>query len=755
MSVTYSFTTSLGDVLTRAPLGAAYLDDIRQDEGTTTPVIANRVPPPKIYAQVECANEAPYSFTAGDVLVVYCPTHGYAESSAEPFNISDGDTLEVRVDGGYLQELILTGLTSGAATAEQVAQSIALQLRKAIPRLTASETTVTMISNAVGSTSTVAVEGGTAATALGFTSSSGGDNSESATFLGTETTANDVAALINFEISNAWAEIGGNSRVRLYTEEDRIYCTGRAAEILGFTAYAMVETSQAQPYILKERDTLKIKVDDGYEQTITLTSSEIADITNASAEMLIQQLNFALEGATAELNDAEDGIEIRSNTESTSSKIEITGGSAVSVLGLTDATATGVGYGDSITYEALADDPIVFDLFDTSTAGLGDFSVYVTTNHEKTLVYDSSVPFTETGWSVTVTTELSPGSLVIDIYHVEITHTTDFISDEIVEVQVIAATVTPSTLNATYEFAVEDTRQPSIVKLTSWSPRKLRIKFSEPMDRTDDPTSSLYTQDISGRISYFESDGGYANVVEAPTADFVSGDVGLFLGSAGAQNSENNFAAEILTVINSTKVQVDQTLKDEDAVDPEDYEPPLVTVSPYRIVRVEQDDPYQPTFAPIVESVSALETDEIPSGDETERYLEIVFHDDLSPASSYRLEATNITDPAGNEIGSTYDFTSWALRTIPNRAWDLTTMIPQHNWDQDNSGDLAKLMNCFNEVAQVLLNDVDQFGDLLDPWTTKDDVVDIILEDLGNPFTFVQSLTLVKKRSLKSGALFR
>jgi hypothetical protein len=121
----------------------------------------------------------------------------------------------------------------------------------------------------------------------------------------------------------------------------------------------------------------------------------------------------------------------------------------------------------------------------------------------------------------------------------------------------------------------------------------------------------------------------YRSVVEAPTASFTSDEVGLFLGSAGAANAPNNFVAEIVTVLSSTTVEVNTVVVE--------MTPPQVTVSPYRVVRGTQDNDNEPAFCPIVLEANALTQEEVLSGDETARYVNLVFHDDLSPGVNYDL----------------------------------------------------------------------------------------------------------------------
>lgn len=90
-------------------------------------------------------------------------------ANAETYAISDGDTLLIKINGeSTAQTITLSGLTGGAATAEEVAQSINAQIYGAKAIVSTAGTKVTLQSDRRGSSSSVQVTGGTANAALGF-----------------------------------------------------------------------------------------------------------------------------------------------------------------------------------------------------------------------------------------------------------------------------------------------------------------------------------------------------------------------------------------------------------------------------------------------------------------------------------------------------------------------------------------------------------------------------------------------------------
>jgi phage tail-like protein len=75
-------------------------------------------------------------------------------------------------------------------------------------------------------------------------------------------------------------------------------------------------------------------------------------------------------------------------------------------------------------------------------------------------------------------------------------------------------------------------------------------------------------------------------------------------------------------------------------------------------------------------------------------------------------------------------------------------MLPQHNRRSDTTGDLARFIACIQEVTDLLLAEVDRFSDIFDIERAPEGFLDLILQDLGNPFSF--DLDTQDKRRLAS-----
>jgi len=63
-------------------------------------------------------------------------------------------------------------------------------------------------------------------------------------------------------------------------------------------------------------------------------------------------------------------------------------------------------------------------------------------------------------------------------------------------------------------------------------------------------------------------------------------------------------------------------------------------------------------------------------------------------------------------------------------------MLPIHNRRSDTTGDLWRFIACLQEVTDLLLAEVDRFADIFDLERAPEAFLDLILQDLGNPFPF-------------------
>lgn len=102
-------------------------------------------------------------------------------------------------------------------------------------------------------------------------------------------------------------------------------------------------------------------------------------------------------------------------------------------------------------------------------------------------------------------------------------------------------------------------------------------------------------------------------------------------------------------------------------------------------------------------------------------------------------------------MSASITFTGFSPEHPTGRSFSLWRLVvPQKNRIEDQSYDDARrVINCMQEVTNLLLIGVDRFTDLFDPDVCSDAVIDDMLIDMGNPFTWAElELTAPQRRKL-------
>jgi phage tail-like protein len=142
---------------------------------------------------------------------------------------------------------------------------------------------------------------------------------------------------------------------------------------------------------------------------------------------------------------------------------------------------------------------------------------------------------------------------------------------------------------------------------------------------------------------------------------------------------------------------------------------------------------------PVVAASTSVESQVVTLGLDTE----------MTPGVPYEVRAEGVIDRHGNVVRAPHDrttFQGFRPARPPSRRFDLWQMLPKHNRRDDQTGDLLRLIACLQEVTDLLLADIDRWTELFDLERAPAPFVDLMLQDLGNPFAF--ELDLLSKRRL-------
>lgn len=170
----------------------------------------------------------------------------------------------------------------------------------------------------------------------------------------------------------------------------------------------------------------------------------------------------------------------------------------------------------------------------------------------------------------------------------------------------------------------------------------------------------------------------------------------------------------------------------------EDVDPDTVIVGNFTL---HSDDPpyYLPAFT--IEAVDGASYD-------------LVFEQELSNAKDYLLDVENIEDlgvPPNTIDPVTVPFTSMAYPWPERRVWDLWRWIPRRiRWADrltgSSPGHTEYFIACLQEIADLLLFDIDEDANIYDFDRAPEGAIDLLLYYLYNPFKFV--MTELQKRKL-------
>lgn len=382
------------------------------------------------------------------------------------------------------------------------------------------------------------------------------------------------------------------------------------------------------------------------------------------------------------------------------------------------------------------DGAIYLTVVDTGVAGLaaGLTTIEVTDALGTVLAWDG-VAFHADYATSSFVSAVSDGAGPDDEHRFILRRATDFASLDTITVDVHAETVDAQSLDTSYAFQIRDYTAPVVDSIRTRGLKQIELNFDEAVVQgTDEVGDALRIRSIYSAELVAPSD------LRSPVDVFETDDVGLYVAIAGADTPINNRVYRV-SVVGSTKqvtlvdaqgnpVAVGAEVLPRDAV---------VTIGPYGLEGVVSDE-VTPIFAPIITSAQA--------GSSAAQVL-LNLHAELSPGGSYKFSTHKVEDLFGNQLlNDDPPFAAEPLSAPPRRSFDLVNALPPHNLTEDYTHDLEKLLRSIQDVASVLLSDVDKFAEIVDVDLAPESFLDALLYHLGNPFAFAASLTPGQKRML-------
>jgi len=129
----------------------------------------------------------------------------------------------------------------------------------------------------------------------------------------------------------------------------------------------------------------------------------------------------------------------------------------------------------------------------------------------------------------------------------------------------------------------------------------------------------------------------------------------------------------------------------------------------------------------------------------------VLLDTEMTPDVLHEVVVSGVADLRGNSVLTPHDrafFVGFRPARPPSRHFHLWSMLPRQNRREDATGDLRRFVACLQETLDLLLAESDRFVDVFDIERAPDAFLDLILQDLGNPFPF--DLDVLGKRRLAS-----
>lgn len=373
-------------------------------------------------------------------------------------------------------------------------------------------------------------------------------------------------------------------------------------------------------------------------------------------------------------------------------------------------------------------------------------------SYPTTTIYTSIGGF-QNGFTGSATASKSPGASVNDQVKFNITPPTPFTSLEVVTMTVrVIATLYPEETHV-YSFTIEDLTAPEIEEILWLTPRKAKIKFSEPITDGTNPGEARFNQFFYGGVEIIS-----ASQIKIFGATVVADWIGEKCRISGSKHPKNH-QVHTITGADTTNAILTVTPADlvvDDGVDRDDLDTILarrdlyLNISNYWFAAQlslegassaeNSADKIQCAYEPLITTVTEVPSVELPLNANSHQYYYVTTHDDISISRIYYIYAHSITDTNENTNTDTYlQFTSPRFG-VPETHLELWNerFIPGIDQQEDLLGN--KLLRKMSVVLQDVLNIIHQrilsIEDAQDPYKCPSHMLDNLLHQFGNPFNF-------------------
>jgi len=397
---------------------------------------------------------------------------------------------------------------------------------------------------------------------------------------------------------------------------------------------------------------------------------------------------------------------------------------------------------------ALESGAIYLTVVDTGAAGLIANATTVTVEEKtpldvvvSTVVAWNGVAFHATYVAASsFTAATSDGAGPNDEHRIILRRSTAFGSLNKITITVHASTADPLVLDTSYYFHVRDyvapgwLVDPNIPPIASRGLKQIVLNFNEPVAQgTGVVGDAARVRRIYGAALVT------ANTLYTPIDTFEADDVGLYLAIDGAAVPINNRTYRVATYVDARNVVLTDVQGGAIVGTVETFPSSVVvSIGPYALEGV--SDGITPVFAPVIVAArTGL----------TAAQVLLDLHAELSPGGNYKFSTHKVDDLFGNRLlNDDPAFVAEVASAPPGRVFDLVASMPPHNLSEDYTHDLERLLRSIQDVASVLLSDVDKFAEIVDIDLAPASFLDALLYHLGNPFTFAAGLTEAQKRML-------